>query len=194
MDIDRLNAFIDAAQTLNFSETAQLLHVSQPTVSKYIRDLEQSLGVHLFDRSGGGYGLTEARRTIFPPARHLVRGRGNHGRAGHCCPNWRPTISHSTIWISSLRLAMPKPSSPRSGPGLGCRLFRAWPQLTPWRSNASLKCPSWVSTCATKYAWCAVRCQRLTAPKRSFGALSTIPSITIYTVLPVCRDNVKARK
>jgi DNA-binding transcriptional LysR family regulator len=73
MDIDRLNTFIDAAQTLNFSETAHRLHVSQPTISKYIRDLEQSLGVHLFDRSAAGLHLTEAGRTILPWARRLVR-------------------------------------------------------------------------------------------------------------------------
>jgi DNA-binding transcriptional LysR family regulator len=73
MDIDRLHAFIDAAQTLSFSETALHLHVTQPTVSKYIRDLEQSLGVILFDRSGAGLHLTEAGRTILPWARRLLR-------------------------------------------------------------------------------------------------------------------------
>jgi len=73
MDTDRLNAFIDAAQTLSFSETAKHLHVTQPTVSKYIRDLEQTLGVNLFDRSGAGLHLTEAGQTILPWARRLVR-------------------------------------------------------------------------------------------------------------------------
>jgi DNA-binding transcriptional LysR family regulator len=75
LDIDRLNAFIDAAQTLNFSETAQHLHVTQPTVSKYMRDLEQNLGVRLFDRSGAGLRLTEAAQTILPWARRLWRDR-----------------------------------------------------------------------------------------------------------------------
>lgn len=77
MDIDRLNAFIDAAQTLSFSETAQHLHVTQPTISKYIRDLEQSLDANLFVRSRTGLRLTEAGRTILPWARHLVRECGN---------------------------------------------------------------------------------------------------------------------
>jgi DNA-binding transcriptional LysR family regulator len=73
MDIDRLNAFLDAAQTLSFSETAKRLHVTQPTVSKYIRDLEQALSIRLFDRSGGGLRLTDAGQTILPWARQLVR-------------------------------------------------------------------------------------------------------------------------
>lgn len=73
MDIDRLNAFIDAAQTLSFSVTAQHLHVTQPTVSKYIRDLEHNFGVVLFDRSATGLKLTEAGTAILPWARRLVR-------------------------------------------------------------------------------------------------------------------------
>ena len=73
MEIDRLHAFIDAAQTLNFSETAHHLHVSQPTVSKYIQDLERLLGVRLFDRSTAGLRLTEAGQTVLPWARRLVR-------------------------------------------------------------------------------------------------------------------------
>jgi DNA-binding transcriptional LysR family regulator len=72
MDIDRLKVFIDAAQTLSFSKTAQQLHVTQPTVSKYIRDLEKSLSVRLFERSGAGLSLTEAGRALLPAAHHLL--------------------------------------------------------------------------------------------------------------------------
>jgi DNA-binding transcriptional LysR family regulator len=72
MNIDRLKVFLDAAQTLSFSETAQHLHVTQPTVSKYIRDLEQSLDVRLFDRAGAGLSLTEAGKVLLPWARRLL--------------------------------------------------------------------------------------------------------------------------
>lgn len=73
MEINRLNAFIDAAQTLSFSETAYRLHVSQPTVSKYIGDLERMLGVRLFERSSAGLRLSEAGQSLLPWARRLVR-------------------------------------------------------------------------------------------------------------------------
>jgi len=73
MEIERLNSFIDAAQTLSFSETAHRLHVSQPTVSKYIGDIERFLRVRLFERSSTGLRLTEAGLTLLPWARHLVR-------------------------------------------------------------------------------------------------------------------------
>lgn len=72
MDIDRLKVFIDAAQTLSFSKTAQQLHVTQPTVSKYIHDLEKSLSVRLFERSGAGLSLTEAGQALLPAAHHLL--------------------------------------------------------------------------------------------------------------------------
>jgi len=72
-NIERLFIFLDVAQTLNFSETAQRLHVSQPTVSKHIHDLEDELGVKLFERVGSKPRLTEAGRTLLPWARKLVK-------------------------------------------------------------------------------------------------------------------------
>lgn len=72
VDINRLMVFLNASQTLNFSETAQHLHVSQPTVSKHIHDLEKELGVQLFTRSGGKMRLTDAGQSLLPWARKLV--------------------------------------------------------------------------------------------------------------------------
>ena len=77
MDIERLKIFLDAAQTLSFSETAQRLHVTQPTVSKYIRDLEQALGVRLFERSKAGLRITEAGIVLLSWARRLLHDVNN---------------------------------------------------------------------------------------------------------------------
>lgn len=73
MDINRLQFFLDAAQTSNFTETAQRLHVSQSTVSKYIGDLEKELNVTLFDRTGARLRLSWAGDALIPWARQLVR-------------------------------------------------------------------------------------------------------------------------
>ncbi|MBN1148751.1 MAG: LysR family transcriptional regulator [Anaerolineales bacterium] len=73
MDIDRLKVFLDAAQTLSFSETAQHFQVSQPTVSKHIQDLERTLETRLFERSGSGLRLTESGQAILPWAQHLLQ-------------------------------------------------------------------------------------------------------------------------
>lgn len=73
IDLERLRIFIDAAESLSFSEAAKRMHLTQPTVSHHIKTLEQSLGVELFDRSGSGVKLTEAGRLLLPWAQKLVR-------------------------------------------------------------------------------------------------------------------------
>jgi len=73
IDLMRLRVFIHAAQSLNFSQAAKELHVTQPTVSHHIKALEKDLDQVLFDRSGGNLQLTEAGRLLLPWARKLVR-------------------------------------------------------------------------------------------------------------------------
>ena len=60
------------AESLNFTQTAQHLHISQPTVSKYIYELEQGFNALLFDRVGGRVQLTTAGKTLVPRARQLI--------------------------------------------------------------------------------------------------------------------------
>ncbi len=69
----KLQAFLHSAETLNFSEAARQLHLTQPTVSHHIKSLEAEMGVALFDRSGAGLKLTEAGRMLLPRARKLLR-------------------------------------------------------------------------------------------------------------------------
>jgi len=73
LDINRPMVFHCAVQTLSFCETARHLHLSRPTVSKQIQDLEQELGVQLFDRSAAKPRLTDAAQALLPLARRLVR-------------------------------------------------------------------------------------------------------------------------
>ncbi|MBE2198132.1 MAG: LysR family transcriptional regulator [Anaerolinea sp.] len=72
LDLNKLNVFLHAAQTLNFSQTAQMLHISQPTVSKYVGELEREFDVILFDRDGGHLHLTNTGKTLLPWARQLA--------------------------------------------------------------------------------------------------------------------------
>lgn len=55
-----IQCFLTAAKTLNFTQTAELLHYSPQAVSKYISDLEQELGVRLFERTPREIILTNA--------------------------------------------------------------------------------------------------------------------------------------
>ena len=73
INTDRLNVFLQVSETQSFSEAAQRLHISQPTVSKHIKELENELKAELFIRSSGGVQLTEAGQTLLPWARKMVR-------------------------------------------------------------------------------------------------------------------------
>jgi len=70
---NRLQVFIQAAETLNFSEAAKRLNLSQPTVSHHIRTLESDMGIILFHREGPNLKLTETGRFLLPLARQQVR-------------------------------------------------------------------------------------------------------------------------
>jgi len=77
VDIDKLGTFLRAAETLNFSETAKQLHLSQPTVSHHIKILEKEMGVVLFTRTNTGLQLAEAGRLLLPWAHRLLHDTNN---------------------------------------------------------------------------------------------------------------------
>lgn len=60
MDFQRLAVFRAVAQHLSFSRAAEVLHLSQPAISKHIRQLEADLQVQLFHRVGRRVELTDA--------------------------------------------------------------------------------------------------------------------------------------
>jgi DNA-binding transcriptional LysR family regulator len=63
-----LNSFLvfhEVVKYKSFSRAAEELFVSQPAVSKHIRQLEQKIGVGLIRRRSGGFSLTEAGETLF---------------------------------------------------------------------------------------------------------------------------------
>jgi len=72
INTDRLNIFLSVAETESFSSAAKRLHLSQPTVSKQIKELETDLKTELFFRSPSGVQLTEAGKTLVPWAHKLV--------------------------------------------------------------------------------------------------------------------------
>lgn len=59
MELRVLKYFLAVAREENFTKAAQQLHVTQPTLSRQIADLEEELGVKLFIRSNHNIILTE---------------------------------------------------------------------------------------------------------------------------------------
>jgi len=75
---------------LNVSETAASLHTSQPGVSKQIRQLEDELGVQLFERNGRQIiAITAAGKDIIPAAGKILAGTEDIRNLGrqHADPN-----------------------------------------------------------------------------------------------------------
>ncbi|MEN6411595.1 MAG: LysR family transcriptional regulator [Veillonellales bacterium] len=72
MDILHLTYFIEVARHGSFTKAAQALHVSQPSISKMIKNLEDELGVPLFYRTSKQVRLTDAGMAIFSRAQQTI--------------------------------------------------------------------------------------------------------------------------
>jgi DNA-binding transcriptional LysR family regulator len=72
MQLQQLRYFVAVAETRHFTQAADFLGVSQPTLSKQIHTLETGLGAPLFERIRGAVALTAAGETLLPLARRMV--------------------------------------------------------------------------------------------------------------------------
>jgi len=72
LDVHQLNVFVMAAETLNFTQAAQQLHMTQPSVSQHIQGLERHFDAHLFLRNGRNLELTDAGMALLPLAKEAV--------------------------------------------------------------------------------------------------------------------------
>ena len=73
MDWDDLRFFNAVATAGSVGRAAQALGVTQPTVTRRVRDLEQRLGTRLFDRLTSGYRMTEAGVRVFAKSTEVMR-------------------------------------------------------------------------------------------------------------------------
>lgn len=72
MELRHLRYFIAVAEAENVSRAALKLHVSQPALSRQIRDLEEELGFELLERTAKSVRLTEAGRTFLDEAKAVI--------------------------------------------------------------------------------------------------------------------------
>lgn len=72
MELRVLNYFVATAQELNMTRAAQRLLVSQPALSRQIADLEDELGVKLFNRQPRHLTLTPAGQYLYEQAKEIL--------------------------------------------------------------------------------------------------------------------------
>ena len=72
MDIRVLRYFLTIAREESFSRAAQALYLSQPTLSRQIRDMEEELGVTLFVRTNRNLVLTKEGMRLRKRAQEIV--------------------------------------------------------------------------------------------------------------------------
>lgn len=73
LDLRLVRYFTAVAEHRHFGRAAEALHITQPSLSRQIRRLEQQLGARLIDRTPQGSRLTEAGDVFLPRARALLR-------------------------------------------------------------------------------------------------------------------------
>lgn len=106
VEVPHLRYVVAAADHSSFRRAAAVLNITQPTLSKRIRELEDRLGVLLFERSNGGAQLTALGEDFVESARRVLaelelmenRARaGKRGEAGRLEIGFYTSLSTGTL-------------------------------------------------------------------------------------------------
>src|SRR4051794_33070645 len=73
LNFRHLQAFVTVARLNSFTRAAKLLHVSQPALTKQVRQLEKTLAIRLFDRDTRTVALTSIGSELLPVVAQLLR-------------------------------------------------------------------------------------------------------------------------
>jgi len=72
MDIRHLEYFVEVARCKSFTKAARNLYITQPTISKMVKQMEDELGVVLFERLAKSVEITDAGKAIYLQVQNIV--------------------------------------------------------------------------------------------------------------------------
>jgi len=72
INLDRLRIFQAVAETRSFTRAAEVVHLTQPGISKHIRQMEEYYGTLLFDRLGKKVALTHAGEILAEATQEIM--------------------------------------------------------------------------------------------------------------------------
>ncbi|MBI2913269.1 MAG: LysR family transcriptional regulator [Chloroflexi bacterium] len=73
MDFGQVEAFVHVAARRSFSRAAEVLQLTQPSITARIQSLERELGEEMFERGGRGVRLTDAGLAFLPYAERILQ-------------------------------------------------------------------------------------------------------------------------
>jgi DNA-binding transcriptional LysR family regulator len=94
VELRHLRYFVGVAETENVSRAALKLHVSQPALSRQIRDLEDEIGFCLLKRTAKSVRLTDAGRVFLDDARALLQSADEAVTKARAVASAEPTELH----------------------------------------------------------------------------------------------------
>ena len=73
MDFGQIEAFVQVSAHKSFSRAAEVLHLTQPSITARIQSLEREVGEELFERGGRGVRVTDAGLALLPYAERILQ-------------------------------------------------------------------------------------------------------------------------
>lgn len=110
----RLKTFLTLCKVLNYTKTAELLHITQPAVSQHIKHLETEYGVKLFEYHNKNLTLTEAGTILYDfvsgidSSSHRVRQMISLSKAEHLPLNFGTTLTIGEYTMPTILSALIK--------------------------------------------------------------------------------------
>lgn len=72
MNLKQLKYVLTLSEAGSFSKAADVLNISQPSLSQYVKKIEEQIGTDLFERSGGNVRVTDAGKVYIEIGRKIL--------------------------------------------------------------------------------------------------------------------------